>query len=81
MIKRVRIDGCWYRTLDPEAGIRAYTGPRGAKRFWHGHYSGKAIDYFHRRRHPDRRQRQSPSSRANSVLIQAPASTINLSRR
>jgi hypothetical protein len=22
MIKRVRIDGCWYRTLDLEAGIR-----------------------------------------------------------
>src|SRR5262249_23369325 len=45
MIKRVRIEGCWYRTLDL-AGIRAYTGPRGAKRFWHGYYSGKAIDHF-----------------------------------
>jgi hypothetical protein len=21
-------------------------GPRGAKRFWHGYYSGKAIDHF-----------------------------------
>ena len=46
MIKRVRIDGCWYRTLDLDAGIRAYMGPRGAKRFWHGYYSGKAIDHF-----------------------------------
>jgi hypothetical protein len=47
MIKRVRIDGCSYRTLDLEAGIRAYIGPRGAKRFWHGYYySGKAIDHF-----------------------------------
>ncbi len=46
MIKRVRINGCWYRTLDVEAGIRAYMGPRGAKRFRHGYYSGKAIDHF-----------------------------------
>jgi hypothetical protein len=46
MIKRVRIEGCWYRTLDLAAGIRAYMGPRGAKRFWHGYYSGKAIDHF-----------------------------------
>jgi len=34
------------RTLDLDAGIRAYMGPRGAKRFWHGYYSGKAIDHF-----------------------------------
>jgi len=46
MIKRVRIDGCWYRTLDLDAGIRAYMGPRGAKRFWHGYYSAKAVDHF-----------------------------------
>jgi hypothetical protein len=44
--KRVRINGCWYRTRDTEAGIRAYTGPRGCKRFWHGYYAGKAIDHF-----------------------------------
>jgi hypothetical protein len=43
MIKR--IDGCWYRTLDLDAGIHAYVGPRGANRFWHGYYSGKAIDH------------------------------------
>jgi hypothetical protein len=46
MIKRIRIDGCWYRTLDLDAGIRAYMGLRGAKRFWHGYYSCKAIDHF-----------------------------------
>ncbi len=46
MIKRIRIDGCWYRTLDLDAGIRAYMGPRGAKRFWHGYYSCKATDHF-----------------------------------
>jgi hypothetical protein len=46
LIKRVRIGGCWYRTLDTEAGIRAYMGPRGAKRFWHGYYSGKAVDHY-----------------------------------
>jgi hypothetical protein len=45
-VKRVRVGGCWYRTFDVDAGIRAYTGPRGAKRFWHGYYSGKAIDHF-----------------------------------
>lgn len=45
-VKRVRINGCWYRTRDTEAGIRAYTGPRGCRRFWHGYYSGKAVDHF-----------------------------------
>jgi hypothetical protein len=46
MVTRVRVGGCWYRTRDAEAGVRAYTGPRGAKRFWHGYYSGKAVDHF-----------------------------------
>src|ERR1700677_848040 len=41
--KRARINGCWYRTRDTQAEIRAYTGPRGCKRFWHGFYSGKVI--------------------------------------
>jgi hypothetical protein len=45
-IKRVRINGCWYRTRDLEAGIRAYTGKRGCKKFWHGYYSGKAVCHF-----------------------------------
>jgi hypothetical protein len=45
-VKRVKIGECWYRTLDTEAGIRAYMGPRGAKRFWHGYYSGKAVCHF-----------------------------------
>lgn len=43
---RVRIGEHWYRTLDTTAGIRAYTGPRGARRFWHGFYNEKAIDHF-----------------------------------
>jgi hypothetical protein len=45
-IKRVRVNGCWYRTLDLEAGIRAYTGKKGLRRFWTGYYGGKAIDHF-----------------------------------
>ena len=44
--KRVRVNGCYYRVRDAEAGVRAYTGPRGAKRFWLGYYSGKAVDHF-----------------------------------
>jgi hypothetical protein len=44
--KRVRINGCWYRTRDQSAGIRAYTGLRGCRRFWHGYYAGKAVDHF-----------------------------------
>ena len=46
LIKRIRKGGCWYRTLDTDAGIRAYTGERGAKRSWHGYYNQKAIDHF-----------------------------------
>jgi hypothetical protein len=42
----VKVGGCWFRTLDVDAGIRAYMGPRGAKRFWHGYYSGKAVDHY-----------------------------------
>jgi len=45
-IKRVRMNGCWYRTRDQEAGIRSYSGPRGSRKFWHGYYGGKAIDHF-----------------------------------
>jgi hypothetical protein len=45
-IKRIRQNGCWYRTRDLNAGIRAYMGERGAKRFWHGYYAGKAIDHY-----------------------------------
>lgn len=44
--KRVRIRGCWYRTRDLDGGIRAYTGPAGLRRFWHGFYGGKAICHF-----------------------------------
>ena len=42
----MQVGGCWYRTLDTEAGIRAYMGPHGARRFWHGYYSGKAVDHY-----------------------------------
>jgi hypothetical protein len=45
-IKRVRVGGCWYRTRDLEAGIRAYAGKSGARRFWHGFYSGKSVDHY-----------------------------------
>jgi hypothetical protein len=44
--KRFRINGCWYRTRDVDAGIRAYGPPGKTKRFWHGYYGGKAIDHF-----------------------------------
>lgn len=43
---RIRSGKHWYRTLDPDAGVRAYTGPRGARRFWHGYYNAKAIDHY-----------------------------------
>lgn len=45
-IKRIHINGCWYRTRDTEAGIRAYGSNGKTKRFWHGYYGGKAIDHF-----------------------------------
>ena len=45
-VKRVRVKGCWYRTLDTDAGIRAYSGTRGARRFWHGYYNQKAVCHF-----------------------------------
>lgn len=45
-VKRVQVGGCWYRTLDAEAGIRAYTSSRGARRFWHGYYNQKATCHF-----------------------------------
>lgn len=46
--KLIRIGGCLYRTLDPKAGIRAYTGSKGAVKFWHGYYNMKAIDHVTR---------------------------------
>jgi hypothetical protein len=46
IVKRLMVGGCWYRTLDVDAGIRAYMGPRGAKRFWHGYYNQKSICHF-----------------------------------
>lgn len=43
---RIRVGGHWYRTWDKDAGVRAYTGPRSRKRFWHGYYNVKSIDHF-----------------------------------
>src|SRR5579875_1873893 len=43
---RVRVGRHWYRTLDPTAGVRAYKGPRGSRRFWHGYYNIKAVDHY-----------------------------------
>lgn len=45
---RVRLStGCWYRTADPTAGIRAYFGPTGRTvRFWHGFNNLKAVDAY-----------------------------------
>lgn len=45
-VARFKINGHWYRSLDTTAGIRAYTGPRGATRFWHGFYNQKAVDHY-----------------------------------
>jgi hypothetical protein len=44
--KRVLVGGCWYRTRDEEAGVRAYTSNGRLRRFWHGYYSGKAVCHF-----------------------------------
>jgi hypothetical protein len=44
--KRIKIGEHWFRTLDASAGIRAYTGPRGAKKFWHGFYNIKGVDHY-----------------------------------
>lgn len=45
-IKRVKIGKHWYRLGDPDAGVRAYTGRNGSKKFWVGYYHAKAIDDY-----------------------------------
>lgn len=45
-VARFKINGHWYRSLDTTAGIRTYTGPRGATRFWHGFHNQKAVDHY-----------------------------------
>lgn len=45
-VLRVRMNGCWYRSLDPEAGLRAYKGQRQNIKFWHGYYNTKAVDHY-----------------------------------
>ncbi len=44
--RRVRVNGCWYRTRDAEAGVRLYQTERGVRKFWHGYYNTKAIDHL-----------------------------------
>ena len=44
--RRFRMDNCWWITRDLDAGIRAYMGPRGARRFWHGYYNQKGVCHF-----------------------------------
>lgn len=44
--RRVRVGGCWYRTRDEEAGVRAYKRNGKTTRFWHGYFSAKAIDHL-----------------------------------
>jgi hypothetical protein len=38
--------GCWFRVLDTEAGVRAYSKNGKATRFWLGYYNMKAIDHY-----------------------------------
>jgi hypothetical protein len=41
---RLRIGEHCYRSLDVDAGARAYSGAGGAYKFWHGYYNQKATD-------------------------------------
>jgi len=47
-VKRLLKGGCWYETFDLDGGMRAYAGPRGARRFWHGYYNSKATCHLTR---------------------------------
>jgi hypothetical protein len=40
------VGDCWYRLLDPTAGVRAYVNNGKVRRFWVGFYNGKAIDHY-----------------------------------
>jgi hypothetical protein len=44
--KYLKISGHWYRSRDVDAGARGYKRRGKSIRFWHGFYSGKAIDHF-----------------------------------
>lgn len=46
LVKRIKLGECWYKTLDIDAGVRLYEGPRGSKRVWHGYYNTKMVDHF-----------------------------------
>jgi hypothetical protein len=43
---RVKVGSHWYFCRDATAGARAYTGKKGAVKFWNGFYNQKAIDHF-----------------------------------
>jgi hypothetical protein len=45
-IRRIRIGAHWFKLLDPTAGVRAYTGKKGTRKFWAGFYNTKAVDHF-----------------------------------
>lgn len=46
--KRTFRNGCWYRILDADAGVRAYTNPKTGKvrKFWAGYYHLAATDHY-----------------------------------
>jgi hypothetical protein len=44
--KRFKVGGCWYRSRDKSAGIRAYVHNGNVNRFWHGFYNMKVVDHF-----------------------------------
>lgn len=45
-VRKVKVGGCWYECLDPDAGIRAYVRHGKVKKFWVGYYNAKAIDHY-----------------------------------
>jgi hypothetical protein len=43
---RIKVGGCWYRTRDDTAGVRAYFRGGSLVKFWHGFFSMKAVDHY-----------------------------------
>jgi hypothetical protein len=43
---RLKTEKHWYRTLDPTAGVRAYTRDGKLIRFWHGYYVQQAVSHL-----------------------------------
>lgn len=45
--KRIRLAGCWFKTLDKTAGVRTYRDRAGnVKASWLGFYNMKAVDHY-----------------------------------